>query len=66
MGRKEEERHLKELFENLFQFTDLKEGMNLINEELNIREKQGYDVTKYRKKYHEETSRYPELRSKLN
>ncbi len=66
MGRKEEEKQLEELFDNLFRFADLKEGMNLINEELNIREKQGYDVSKYRKRYFEEAQKYPELKDKLN
>ncbi len=66
MGKQEEEKQLEEIFNNLFKYTDLKEGMNLINEELKIREKQGYDVSEYKKRYFEEAQKYPELRDKLN
>ncbi len=63
---KKEEKQLEELFNNLFKYADLKEGMNLINEELKIREKQGYDVSKYRKKYIEEAKKYSQFADKLN
>lgn len=65
MGR-EEEKALEELFDNLFEHADIIDGMNLIKEELDIREKQGYDVSKYRTKYFEAAQKYPELKNRLN
>ncbi|MCK5624743.1 hypothetical protein KAI04_02785 [Candidatus Pacearchaeota archaeon] len=62
----EEKKQLEEIFNNLFQHTDIIDGMNLIKEELKIREEQGYDVSKYRKKYFEEARKYPQLKNKLN
>lgn len=61
-----EEEQLEELFENLFKYIDMIDGMNLIKEELEIREKQGYDVNKYRKRYYEEVKKYRQLKDKLN
>ena len=66
MTKQEEEKQVEEIFKNLFKFTDLKEGMYLIAEEIKIRKKQGYDVNKYERKYSEELNKYPDLKAELN